>query len=319
MSVYVYIVSSPHGGSTLFSHVLGKHPDALNLGEVSFVPKLLALGELCSCGEQLRACTFWLDIFAELAKETGHDLAADPYSIYFGDAPKDKRGSGLIDHRQQTRLRFLMMKLRGALDTVSVLHAPVGAGLRSFTLPSVTRGARNTLALYQAALRTSGKRVSIDASKMPRKAAHLYCAAPDQVRIIHLTRDGRGVVASRKKYMDVEHAAERWAHYHRLATRLLERWVPAGHRLRLSYEEFATRPEETLRSVSDWLGVDYAPEYLVFDNADPSHAAGGNPARFELAGGIRGVDERWREALTEEELATFDRLAGAQNREFAYE
>jgi hypothetical protein len=299
--------------------VLGKHPDALNLGEVSFIPKLLALGELCSCGDELRQCGFWLEVFAELARSTGHNLATDPYSVYLGDAPKDKRGSGLIDHQQQTRLRFFAMKVRGALDTASVLHAPVGPGLRKFALPSVTLGVDNTLALYRAALDTSGKHISVDASKMPRKAAHLYVADPKRVRVVHLTRDGRGVVASRKKYMDVEHAAERWAHYHRLTTRLLERWVPAAHRMRLAYESFVTDPEQTLRSVSDWLGVDYAEECLVFDNAGKSHAAGGNPARFELDGGIRGVDERWRNALTEEELATFDRLAGAQNREFAYE
>ena len=59
MQKFVYIVSSPHGGSTLLSHVLGKHPQALNLGEVSFVPKLLAMGELCSCGSALRECEFW--------------------------------------------------------------------------------------------------------------------------------------------------------------------------------------------------------------------------------------------------------------------
>jgi hypothetical protein len=89
--------------------------------------------------------------------------------------------------------------------------------------------------------------------------------------------------------------------------------------MRLSYEEFASDPETTLRKVTDWLGIDYSDACLVFDNAKKSHAAGGNPARFELAGGIRGVDERWREALTDDDLATFERLAGAQNREFAYE
>lgn len=319
MQTYVYIVSSPHGGSTLFSHVLGKHPDAVNLGEVSFVPKLLALGELCSCGEELRQCGFWHDVFAEMAKSTGHNLATAPYSVYLGDAPKDKHGSGLIDHQQQTRLRFFAMKVRGALDTLSVLHAPVGAGLRKFALPSVTHGVDNTLILYRAALGACGKRISIDASKMPRKAAHLYVANPKQVRIVHLTRDGRGVVASRKKYMSVDHAAKRWAHYHRLTTRLLQRWVPAQHRLQLSYEEFASDPETTLRKVTDWLDIEYSDACLVFDNAKKSHAAGGNPARFELAGGIRGVDERWREALTDDDLATFERLAGAQNREFAYE
>jgi hypothetical protein len=95
--------------------------------------------------------------------------------------------------------------------------------------------------------------------------------------------------------------------------------VPEEHRKRLSYEDFVTRPEESLQSISNWLGVDYAKEYLVFDNSSKSHAAGGNPARFELGGGIRGVDERWRESLSEDELSTFENAAGAQNRALGYE
>jgi hypothetical protein len=319
MQKFVYIVSSPHGGSTLFSHVLGKHPQAINLGEVSFMPKLLALAELCSCGAVLRECEFWGQLFEEYAAIVGHDMRQDPYKVILGDAPKNKKGSGLVDHEQQTRLRFFAIKLRGALDTISVLHAPRALGLKNVSLPSVTEGARNTLALYETALAVSGRQVTVDASKMPRKAAHLYVARPEQVRIIHLTRDGRGVAASRKKYMPVEHAAERWAHYHKLSDKLLHRWVPAEHRRRLSYEEFVTDPEKNLRSISDWLGIDYSPQYLVFDNAIKSHAAGGNPARFELEGGIRGVDERWREELTADEISGFDKIAGAQNRAFGYE
>ena len=316
---YVYVVSSPHGGSTLFSYVMGKHPEVQNLGEVSFIPKLLALGEACSCGKPLRECEFWGGTLAEYATVTGVDLRMQPYGVPLGDAPKAKSGTGLIDHRHQTRLRYALMKVRGALDTVSVLHAPVGAGLRRFSLPSVTRGVDNTIALYRTAARATGARLIVDASKLPRKAAHLYVAAPDRVRIVHLTRDGRGVVASRKRYMPVSFAAERWNHYHGLATRLLERWVPAAHRMRLSYEEFATRPETVLRRVFDWLETDYSEECLRFGSAAEVHSAGGNPARFEMGGGIRGVDERWRSTLTEPELEEFERRAGAQNRAFGYD
>jgi hypothetical protein len=317
-SRYVYIVSSPHGGSTLFSYVIGKHPQAQNLGEVSFIPKLLALGEACSCGKPMRDCKFWGEILTEYKKITGVDLRAQPYGVPLGDAPKAKSGAGLIDHRHQTRLRYALMKVRGALDTVSVLHAPKGAGLRRFSLPSVTRGVDNTVALYRTAARSTGARLIVDASKLPRKAAHLYVADPDRVRIVHLTRDGRGVVASRKRYMDVGVAAERWNHYHRLATRLLERWVPDACRMRLSYEDFVTQPETVLRRVFDWLEMDYSAESLRFGSDAEVHSAGGNPARFEMDGGIRGVDERWRSTLTERELHEFERRAGALNRRFGY-
>lgn len=317
--VDIYVVSSPHGGSTLFSHVLGRHPDASNLGEVSFLPKLLALNEPCSCGEPMRDCRHWSEVLARFRRSTGHDLRLDPYAAYLGDAPKGRLGSGLVDRAYQTRLRFLAMKARGAVDTVSVLYAPRFVGLKSCSLPRVRRGVENTLALYDAARAVADARMIVDASKMPRKAAHLYMAAPERVRIVHLTRDGRGVVASRKKYMPVKHAAKRWSHYHRLSMRLLERWVPEEHRIQLSYEEFASDPERCLRGVFAWAGMDYSEDCLDFSIETASHSAGGNPARFQMADGIRGVDERWRESLTAEELATFVRFAGNENKVLGYE
>lgn len=316
---YLYIVSSPHGGSTLFSYVLGKHPAAQNLGEVSFIPKLLALGEPCSCGVALRECPFWRPIFDDFTRVSGHDIRREPYAVYFGDAPKASTGSGLIDHSHQTRSRYAMMKLRGALDTAAVLYAPKALGLRRAALPSLNRGVDNTLALYATVSQRTGARLIVDASKMPRKSAHLYAADPERVRIVHLTRDGRGVAASRKKYMPVAYAARRWRHYHRLASRLLERWVPPEHRLRLSYEEFAAQPEAVLRRVFEWLDLAYAPECLRFGGPVTEHSAGGNPARFEMAGGIRGVDERWRTLLSPAELAEFERSSGALNRALGYE
>ena len=316
--LYLYVLSSPHGGSTLFSHVLGKHPQAQNLGEVSFVPKLLALDEPCSCGVNMRACPFWQEVFARYAARAGRDLRQDPYAVFLGDAPKSPIGSGLIDHAHQTRLRYVLMKLRGALDTVSVLHAPMVIGLRRASLPSVRESVDNTLALYETVARTTDARLIVDASKMPRKAAHLYVADPERVRIVHLTRDGRGVVASRKRYMPVPYAAKRWQHYHNLTQRVLDRWVPEGDRLRVAYEDFAVQPERTLRKLFDWLGMEYSAQCLDFGIDHIAHSAGGNPARFEMSGGIRGVDERWRSTLSVEELEAFERIAGDMNRGLGY-
>ena len=314
----VYIVSSPHGGSTLVSHILGKHGNAVNLGEVSFLPKLLALDEPCSCGQAMSGCEFWDAVLAEHARKTGIDLRSDPYGIPLGDAPKDKHGSGKIDTQHQSKLRFYGMKAKGAMDSLSVLYAPTALPLHSVSLPTFTRAARNTIALYETAASVAGKGIVIDASKMPRKAAHLYRASPDRVRVLHLTRDSRGVVSSRKRYMPVQIAAKRWAHYHFVAENTLERWIPEGHRLRMAYEDFVGSPEDSLKRLFAWLDADYDPDCLVFDEATISHSAGGNPARFEMSGGIRPADERWRKNLTDADLEVIEKIAGPRNRAFGY-
>jgi len=316
---YLYIVSSPHGGSTLASHVFGNHPDAVNLGEASFIPKLLALDEPCTCGTSLAECDHWAQVFARLAELQGHDLRVDPYSLFLGDALKAKDGSGLIDHQHQTRLRYLLGKIRGALETSSLYATPRFLGLNATTLPAVRMSVINTLALYRAAAEVFNAKLVIDASKQPRKAPQLYNADPDRVRILHLVRDGRGVVTSRRKYMPLERSAERWDHYHRLTNRILGRWVPAEHRRRLRYEDFVANPAATMHDLCEWLKIDYTDACLQFSADQIMHSAGGNPARFGLADGIRQADERWRSELSADDLSRFDRLAGALNREFGYE
>jgi len=315
----IYIVSSPHGGSTLLSLVLGKHPLAATLGEVSFIPKLLSLNELCTCGEVFSMCPTWSKVFDSLASNTGSDLRASPYSLYLGDAVKHKSGSGLIDHAHQTRWRYISAKLRGAIDTAALFAAPVSLGYEWSTLPSIKASVGNTIKLYESAANAWGKELIIDASKLPRKAPHLYLRDPDRIRILHLVRDGRGVVASRKKYMPLSIAAERWNHYHRLTLRILRRWVPHAHRRMVRYEDFTADPPAILRSLCDWLEIPYSSEMLEFHEGMAFHSAGGNPARFNLSGGINQADDRWRHTLSTKDLEIFDRIAGKLNRELGYE
>jgi hypothetical protein len=303
----------------MVSLVLGNHPAAANLGEASFIPKLLALGELCTCGEKLSVCTYWGRVFANLRERSGCDLRTTPYGLFLGDALKSGDGSGLIDHEYQSRWRYIYGKARGAVDSAALLATPHWTGMGLTTLPSVRRSVANTLALYDATADALGKQLIIDASKLPRKAPHLYLRDPQHVRVLHLVRDGRGVVASRKKYMSVDRAAERWNHYHRLTSRVLERWVPGQHYRRMRYEDFVADPASSVKDLLAWLEMSFSSQCLEFDEALVMHSAGGNPARFGLSEGIRKADEHWRTTLTENDMHVFQRRAGALNRAFGYE
>lgn len=315
---FLYIVSSPHGGSTLLSHVLGRHPLATNLGEVSFIPKELAMGEPCTCGERLAECPAWSEIFDAVAAGSGTDLRATPYGLYLGDAIKDKYGSGSVDIKYQTAWRKIAAKLRGALDTAALFSIPHRRLLSVLTPPSVKESIRNTIFLYQTVGRVRQRKLVIDASKMPRKAPRLYLQDPGRIRVLHLVRDGRGVLASRMKYMAPHRAVNRWNHYHRVTRRLLQRWIAPDARRRLRYEDFVSDPEIHIRSLCSWLELDYSACMLQFAGADKEHSAGGNPARFRLTEGILPPDERWRTSLNAEHLEMFERVAGALNRDFGY-
>ena len=315
---FLYIVSSPHGGSTLLSLVLGMHPRAANLGEASLIPKQLAKGEPCTCGEPLGVCAAWRPVFELLAIRENVDLRTSPYGFFLGDVIKSSIGSGLIDTEYQTRWRTVVARTRGAADTLALLGAPHRAFLRLLTLPSIRESVDNTIRLYEIAAQAWGRELIVDASKLPKKAVHLYLRDPARVRILHLVRDGRGVLASRLKYMSIENASGRWIHYQKLSQQLLRRWVPREHKRVLRYEEFATDPALHARQLCEWLGIEFLPEMLDVSGKRTSHSAGGNPARFNLSRGIGPPDERWRSVLSAEQLERFERIAGALNRELGY-
>jgi hypothetical protein len=311
----LYILSSPRSGSTLLSLILGKHPLAANLGEVSFIPKDLATKELCTCGEVLGKCSAWAEVFNLVSARTGIDMPASPYGLYLGDAIM--RGGGRIDHSHQTRWRVLMGKLRGGIDHASLAMPPWLGGGRC-ALPSIRRSIGHTMQLYESAAEAWNKKLVIDASKAPRKGVHLYLHAPERVRIVHLVRDGRGVTASRIKHLSVQKAARHWNYYHTITFKFLQRWVAPAHRRIMRYEDFVTSPETHLRALCEWLELPYSEEVLRFGKDIVIHSAGGNPTRFNISAGIRPADDRWRSLLSTKDLETIDRIAGSLNRALGY-
>jgi hypothetical protein len=319
----LFVLSSPHGGSTFLGQLLGRNSEFANPGEVTFIPKNLALDVPCVCGDLLAECETWGRVFDELQRVTGVDLRKDPYGLFMGDAIRPTSGSAeidaMVDFKQQTPLRIAVAKARGAIDTAMLLGAPGRTFMKSLTLPSIRRGLRNTHHLYEAIASQWDARVVVDVSKTLKKGPHLYLENPEQTRILHLTRDARSVCVSRMKYMSVDRAAERWDHYHRLARRFTERWVAPEHRMLMRYEDLALNPEENLRKLCDWLEVEFDPQMLDFSKELPSHAAGGNPRRFDFAAGIKRPEQLWGERFQPGDMEAFEKRAQALNAEFGYQ
>ncbi|MGW8369152.1 MAG: sulfotransferase family protein [Gammaproteobacteria bacterium] len=315
----LYLVSSPHGGSTLLSLVLARHSAASNLGEFTFMPKVLANRESCTCGVPVVECPHFAKLFAAIRDRCAVDLTTAPYDLYLGDAIKDRHGSGLVDEKYQTSYRKLAAKLRGAADTAALLGTRRAASLRLLTPRAINKAVANTLLVYRLAAQAWGNELLVDASKLPRMAPRVYLEAPDEVRVLHLVRDSRSVVTSRMRYMGPERAARRWNHYHSVAVNVLDRWVAPEARRRLRYEDFVAAPERELRALCDWLELEYEDSMLDFSIPVELHSSGGNPARFDLSKGIHPAEERWRTQLSAEQLAAVMRRTGELNRRFGYE
>ncbi len=182
-----------------------------------------------------------------------------------------------------------------------------------------------------SAQRERGTPAAVWGEKTPRhifRVDDILTAFPD-AKIIAMVRDPRAVVASYKKWQnrgglpgsdDAEHEAKLAAEaertrrsYHPLLLALLWRGqanaATAAQRshgaakVRVQrYEDLVTRPEETTRSLTEWLGLDYSPEMLDVPMHNSSFST------FEEGRGVSAeAVARWRGVLDGAEVAVVQR------------
>jgi hypothetical protein len=86
--------------------------------------------------------------------------------------------------------------------------------------------------------------------------------------------------------------------------------------IEVRYEDYCSDPDRTLTRLQQFLGVEPSGQPKAF-RAVEQHVVG-NGMRLDNSSEIR-LDERWRTKLTEQDLRTFDNVAGEMNRRYAYD
>ena len=122
------------------------------------------------------------------------------------------------------------------------------------------------------------------------------------LRVLHLLRDAPAYVASAKKNsgLSTRAAIARW---NRMASQMarLERTVPAADWMRIHYEDLCLNPQQTLRTITDWLGLPPHPWPVSFRDA-PNHIIG-NRMRLQATDEVV-LDVKWTERLSAGEIDT---------------
>jgi hypothetical protein len=161
-----------------------------------------------------------------------------------------------------------------------------------------------------------------------------------QARFIHLIRDGRDVALSRikrslKQPPPIARVARNWK---RRVRRAQAEGSKLGHYLELRYEDLVRDSAGTLRTVCEFIELDYDPAMLTYheraeqrlaemsgdlrpDGGKPlrpgeerlqAHALAKKPPTEEAIG-------RWRKRMDSADLATFEKVAGDLLGELGYE
>ncbi|MGE3181256.1 MAG: sulfotransferase [Phycisphaerae bacterium] len=297
---FVYIISPSYSGSTLLTFLLARHPDIATIGEL----KATAMGDVdryrCSCGENIRACPFW-QALAEKLHERGTPFDLTNFGTHYRDF-----SNPLID--RLLRLRVHGSTVERLRDTL--LNAIPGAKHHIAAIHKKNR------AIVEATCEIQGRPIFLDGSKEPNRLRYLRAAGFDDVRVIHLIRDGRAVTNSAlgHEYDSLEVAATDWRDTHAEAVRIRAASKP-GEFFTLKYEELCAQPREKVTEICNFLGID--PAGLDWNAPTNAFHILGNSMRNRPLENIR-LDERWKTSLNENHLRRFDRLAGAMNREFGY-
>lgn len=297
----VYITSPSFSGSTLLTYLLGCHPAVATIGELKWSSRLDPQTYLCSCGIVLERCPFWQEVQARMSRlGAAFDLRRPPTDFRCPEAPwSDRVLRARVRSRWFERLRHVVT---GCLPTARRTRDEVAEFNRKIM--------RTILEVQQA-------RVFVDGSKEPVRVRYLQQAGGFRIRLIHLVRDGRGVMFShmKNKSFSPEVGAWEWRTTHEQVERLAS-YIPPADVLRVCYEDLCRDPEARMREILQFIGLDADRVSVCFRSVE-QHILG-NRMRLESSGEIK-LDEKWRSALTREQMAVFERMAGPANRKYGYE
>lgn len=315
-------MGTAHCGSTLLTMVLGGHPDCLAVGELSNLPDFYRRGKpVCSVCEG--DCNFW-----------NHRFNDEDYKLLCG---------GLAEQRLHKNIPLKVEKIvRGVLKNDQVFNP------------------------YTLIASKIEEQVIVDSTKTvywleKKLAAREFKQGLVEPYLLHLIRDGRAVMASysrRKVYhgMSAEQFGqsfgEMWQKRLNNEYRFFDKFAKQfgnrypDHQRRFRYETFATQPEETAKSLCNWLGIPFERNMLDYRN-HTNHVISGNDRTRASVQKYKGqksqsvaeagatattvaktktieefgikLNQQWRNILSEAQIAAFYAATDSMNKRYEWD
>jgi len=281
----IFIAGAGRSGSTLLDLILGELDRCFSVGELRQVfKKFIGKNALCSCGKPYKECNFWAKILTqECLKSFGLSLE-DIETLY---------------------------KLQKILEKLPILNSLKQRKYIQTYFREIELFKRIWFKLYQLIFDTSRAEIIIDSSKIPQ-FLWLLKDYPNEVYIIHLVRDPRGVAYSWTKrkfdysvgdYMKTHRpftSARLWLTYN-LQIEKLKKYFKNYYLLK--YEDFCKEPYESLVKIFkkfklQGINIDEIIKNKHIYIKKEKHLLGGNPIRFLADKEIKlKIDEEWKNKL----------------------
>jgi len=278
----LYVIGSSRGGTTRVGRTLGLMSGARFAGELRRLwgPSMQA-GRRCGCGQPHDRCEIWSRLLVDGA----------PYL-----QPSPEHLARLQDRVAPVKRSW--WRTRGLLrrDVPADRRTPEGRYIRVLT------------DLYAAFAHVSEARILVDSSKNLGDAALLIRAPTVEAYCVHVVRDPRGVLLTRRKLAGRSPARFRpiesirtsvyWSLVHHSALAITRRYAE-GRSVRVRYESFADDPQRAIEGVARLVGT--SPPSQELRRGEPvdvplAHGPDGH-GRTEATQLVLTRDDAWRREL----------------------
>lgn len=274
----IHVVGAGHSGSTLLDLIMDSHSQIVGVGEMSHFYRSWRMGNWCSCGYRLQDCSFWNTAIQ------GTDYQA-------------------LDRMHQNKYSFFLGRTDGFYYGAERKENEVDTERYTKALADV----------YRRLMEQTGASVVFDSSKSPERAWLLMNSDLFDVYVLHLVRDGRGVLYSHTKHgrAALPYIIS-WVRRNIRAT-IVRRRASRSHRFFVRYEDFVHSPERLIRGMLEKIGLSLEPQMMNFRAFD-HHQAGGNVAlRIRTFSRTIQQDVTWRKKLTFQQRIVFAICGGLFN------
>jgi len=223
----IYIMGTARSGTTILEILLSNNPGIVGCGELTYIFRDGFTGkEICSCGKKACECEFWQAV------------------------------KNICSWEEEDILRFARL-----FYSMDWHHNFPAVALKIVSPNKLRQYIDVNRSLFQAIHQASGVRVIVDSSKYAARALLLNRAFPDKVKVLCMTRSPAGLIRSFQK-KDAEEQKPKsivniiaYYIYVLLCLRVVA-WSLGPKMLKITYEELATNPQETLLKIEKWCGYD---------------------------------------------------------------
>lgn len=300
---FVYLTSTSYSGSTLLAMILNAHTNIASVSELSAIDKIKKYEDyLCSCGDIIHTCDFWKNFDNLLSTK------------YPGKTIKTLKTAFI------PRSKMYIDKLSLHIFRHMILN-DIRDGLFSL-LPSYRRYYTTLIEDYlryaEIILDITRKEVFFDASKNPKRILPLFQRLNTRLKVIHLVRDGRGVLNSFIRYkpdIDPEKVIKKWVLTNRYIEHNLQK-LPKKSTLVLSYRDMAIDTEATIYKIMNFIGEDFYESMLSFRKFE-HHILGNTKMRTSSTNCI-SYDDSWKSSLSHKNIELFNKIGSAMNKKYGY-